>query len=94
MTSGSKKALILGLLFAAAVVAFLVMSSLHLAQYKAEVCIDFNGRSQCRTAAGSTEEFALRSATTDACSTLAGGVTEVMACEHSTPTSVRWLKRP
>jgi len=94
MTSGSKKALILGLLFAAAVVAFLVMSTLHLAQYKAEVCIDFNGRTQCRTAAGTTEEFALRSATTAACATLAGGVTQVMACEHTTPTSVRWLRRP
>lgn len=94
MTSGSKKALLLGLLFSAAIIAFLVLSSLHLSQYKTEVCIEFNGNTQCRAAAGSTEEFALRSATTAACSTLAGGVTQVMACEHTTPTSVRWLKRP
>jgi hypothetical protein len=67
---------------------------MNLAQYRVEVCMDFEGRSSCRTAAGSTEEFALRSATDNACALIATGVTDTMACTRSQPRSVRWIKRP
>ncbi len=87
------KAWVFGLLVAAAVIALLLFSSLNLARYKAEVCITFQGQTQCRTASGADEDSTLRAATTDACATLAHGVTEVMACEHSAPV-VHWLRRP
>jgi hypothetical protein len=80
--------------FVLLVVAALIRSTMNLAQYRVEVCMEYQGRSSCRTAAGSTEEFALRSATGNACALIASGVTDSMACERSAPRSVRWLKRP
>lgn len=85
---------ILVAVFVIAIIAVLVHSTLHLAQYKAEVCISYHGQTQCRTAAGQTEENVLRAASSDACATLANGVSEVVVCERSTPTSIRWIKRP
>jgi hypothetical protein len=85
---------LLSLAFVGAVVAALVRSTMNLAQYRVEVCMDFEGRSSCRTAAGSAEEYALRSATDNACALIATGVTETMACTRSAPRSVRWVKRP
>ena len=78
----------------ALVIAALIRSTMNLAQYRVEVCMDYNGRSSCRTAAGSTEEFALRSATGNACALIASGVTDSMGCERAAPRSVTWLKRP
>jgi len=84
----------ISLAFVGAVVAVLIRSTMNLAQYRVEVCMAYQGRSECRTAAGSTEEFTLRTATTNACALIASGVTDSMACERSTPQSVKWLKRP
>lgn len=81
-------------LFAAVMIGVLVYSTLNLAQYKVEVCISFNGHTQCRSASGVTEENALRAATSVACATLANGVTEVVGCERTVPVSTKWLKRP
>ena len=78
----------------AIVIVVLVRSTMNLAQYRVEVCMTYQGRSECRTAAGSSEEFALRTATTNACALIASGVTDSMACERAAPQSVRWLKRP
>jgi hypothetical protein len=85
---------LVSLVFVGAVVAALIRSTMNLAQYRVEVCMDYQGRSSCRTAAGSTEEFALRSATDNACALIATGVTDSMACDRTPPRSVRWLKRP
>jgi hypothetical protein len=87
------KAWVFGLLVAAGVITLLVVSSLNLARYKAEVCVTFQGQTQCRTASGANEDSTLRAATTDSCATLAHGVTEVMACEHSAQV-VHWIRRP
>ncbi len=86
--------MLLSLLFVGLVVAALIRSTMSLAKYRVEVCMDYNGRSSCRTAAGSTEEFALRSATNNACALIASGVTDSMGCERTTPRTVTWLKRP
>ncbi|MGA2182770.1 MAG: hypothetical protein ABSH47_07050 [Bryobacteraceae bacterium] len=86
--------MLVSLAFVGAVVAALIRSTMNLATYRVEVCMDYNGRTSCRTAAGSTEEFALRSATGNACALIASGVTDSMGCERTPPRSVRWLKRP
>jgi len=87
-----KKPVVAGIAFALFVLAYVVYSSMHLAGRRVEVCIAFNGRSACRTAAGASEEFARRTATTNACAELASGVTDSIACENTPPTSVRVLK--
>ena len=69
-----------------------VYSTMNLASHRVEVCMEYKGQTNCRTASGSTREFALRSATTNACAGIASGVTDSIACEQSSPTKVTWLK--
>lgn len=65
------------------------MSSLR--QNRVEVCMAFQGRQNCSTASGTTKEEALRTATDAACTLIAGGVTDTMACSRGNPLSVKWL---
>jgi hypothetical protein len=88
-----KKPVLVGILIVAAILGVIIYSSMNLASYRVEVCMDYNGRSNCRTASGSSEEFALRSATTNACAAIASGVTETIGCEQTKPTKVTWLKK-
>ena len=87
-----RKPVLLGIVFLAIVLAVIIYSSRSLAAYRVEVCMDFNGHSSCRTVRGATEESALRSAINNACAEIASGVTDSIACEHTTPKSVTWLK--
>jgi hypothetical protein len=66
----------------------IIYSSFNLAKYRVEVCMSFHGGTNCRTAAGSTEEFARRTAITNACAAIASGVTDSIACENTPPISV------
>jgi hypothetical protein len=85
------KTVVIGVAFVVGVLAFLIYSSMHLAKYRAEVCIAYNGRTECRTASADTREHAARTAQSNACGLIASGVTETMQCEHLDPTSVKWL---
>lgn len=58
---------------------------------RVEVCMEFRGRTQCKTASGATKEAAIRTAGDAACSLIASGMTETMQCSHSEPKSVREL---
>jgi hypothetical protein len=87
-----KKPVLVGIVFALVVLGYIVYSSMNLAGHKVEVCITFNGRTNCRTAAGASEEFARRTATTNACADIASGVTDSIACENTPPNSVKVIK--
>lgn len=87
-----RKAAIIGIVFLAVVIAVMIYSTSTLAAHRVEVCMEFKGMTSCRTAAGSTQEFTLRTATSNACATISSGVTDSIACEQSTPKKVTWLK--
>ena len=87
------KTVTIGIVFVVVVLAFLIYSSMHIAQYRVEVCVAFHGANQCRTASADTQDHALRSAQSNACALLVSGVTDTMQCERSTPVSVKWLER-
>jgi hypothetical protein len=87
-----KKAVVVGIVLAAGVLAVLIYSTMTLAKYRVEVCIAYNGQTSCRTASADTQEHAMRAATDNACALIASGVTETLGCTRSEPTSVRWLK--
>ena len=87
-----KKAALIGVVFLLVIVGALYYSTAGLAKHRVEVCMEFKGLTSCRTASGSTEEFALRSATNNACATISSGVTDSIACDQSTPQKVTWLK--
>lgn len=73
-------------------VALVVYWSLHLGQIKIEVCMEFRGRSNCRSAAAPTEGEAIRTATDNACATISSGMTDSIACSNAPPISVRRLE--
>lgn len=85
------KTVAIGIVFLGVVLAFLIYSTMHVAKYRVEVCIAFQGANQCRTASADTQAHALQSAQSNACALLTSGVTETMQCERQTPTSVKWL---
>lgn len=72
-----------------AALAAIVWSTMGLAGFTVEVCMDFKGRRQCATASGTTREEAIETARTTACATIAAGVGETIACGNTEPTSVR-----
>jgi hypothetical protein len=71
-----------------ALLGFIIYSATGLAQVTCEVCIEFRGRTSCQPAAGTTQEEAIRTATSIACSELAAGRTENIACDRTPPKSL------
>jgi hypothetical protein len=58
-----------------------------------EVCMSFDGRSNCATAVGPTEEDAREGAQTTACGPIASGMDQSIACGRTEPVSVRCRTR-
>jgi hypothetical protein len=77
---------LVGLLLILAIVALLAFGSMTASGHQCEVCVEYRGRSQCRTVAAATVEMAREGAIHNACAFLSGGVTDSMACSRQTPT--------
>ena len=60
-------------------------------QHRYEVCVNFNGRSHCATAAGRTPQEAVQTAHSIACTMVTSGRDDNMACSQQPPASVRQL---
>jgi hypothetical protein len=68
------------------VIAFVLYSSMHVAEFECEVCIAFGGQELCRTVTGQTREEGVRTGTNNACALLSSGMTDSMRCERTVPT--------
>jgi hypothetical protein len=68
-----------------ALLAFIMYSTMGLAKVRCEVCVEFHGRTMCSSAAGTEKKEAVKSAIDVACSDLAAGRTENIACEATVP---------
>jgi hypothetical protein len=75
------------------IVAFilLMMFAMPKAAHRVEVCITFEGQSECKTASGATKESALRTAVENACALISGGPTDTVRCQNTPPTKLNWL---
>lgn len=71
-------------------IGLLAYMTMGMGQHRVEVCMEYRGQRNCRTAAGPTREQALRTATENACATIASGMTESQTCERMPPLSVTW----
>jgi hypothetical protein len=60
-------------------------------KYRVEICITFQGHTDCRTARASTHDEALRTATDNACALMASGQSEFERCRNTPPTTEKWL---
>lgn len=67
----------------------LVVGSLRLVKAQCELCVEFRGRTTCRTGSGATPADAQRAAQRAACAVMASGMDESIACQNQPPTSVR-----
>ena len=85
----SKTALV-SILFLLLFVGFVVFSTMDLGGYECEVCMTFNGRTNCARATGTSREEAQRTATDTACAPISGGMTETIQCSRTEPDSVTW----
>jgi hypothetical protein len=80
--------IVIPLILAVGFLVYLIYASFGLDTVSCEVCVEFNGRMQCRRASATTEEDAIRSATDNACSLVTSGRDELMACSAAPPSSV------
>jgi hypothetical protein len=87
-----KKPVLAGILIVGVILGIMVYSMMNLSSNRVEVCMQFNGVTNCKIARGATQEDAIRTATTNACGELAGGVTDTMACLRAEPAKLNILK--
>jgi len=80
---------IVGLLFLAAIIVFVIGQSLFVEAHSCEICMEYDGRSQCRTVGAATIQQAREGAITNACAFLSSGVTGTIACHDRKPVSER-----
>ena len=83
-----------GLYIAIGVIVFIgavVYSTFGLRKHRVEVCMEFNGRTNCRTAAGETPDRAKTAAIQTACALIASGVGDSIACQNRPPVSLKNL---
>ena len=53
-----------------------------------EVCITFQGRTDCREAAGPDRSQAIRTATSNACAMISAGMADSISCDNTAPDRV------
>lgn len=73
----------------AAVVALFFFMTTANAKQECNVCMEFQGRSNCATALGSSVSEATETAHRTACGPLARGMNESIACDNRAPVSVQ-----
>ncbi len=81
--SKTKWPVIAAIAFVIAVLAAVTFSTMGNAQVHCEVCVTFNGRTQCGNSASTSRDQAERAATDLACNGLTAGMTELMQCQSS-----------
>jgi len=81
--SRTKWPVVAAVAFVVVVLAAIAWSTLGNAQIHCEVCVTFNGRTNCGNSASTTREQAERAATDLACNGLVSGMTQLMQCQNS-----------
>jgi hypothetical protein len=85
-----KKTVLIAAVFVIGFLVLVVTTTFQGKRVRCEVCMEFKGGRDCRTAAAATRDEALRTAVTNACAQLSGGVIESSQCENTPPASVVW----
>lgn len=88
-----KRSTLITLAILALVIALFFYMSTARASQECAVCMEFQGRSNCATAAGSTDREATETAHNTACGPLASGMNETIACGNRAPRSVQCKTR-
>ena len=70
-------------------VAFIIFSTMGLDRFTCQVCLTYQGRTDCAGASGTTEMEARRTAIDVVCANLTSGVTNTIACTNTQPQSIQ-----
>jgi len=85
MNKGRTLAFVFGLLV---LVAVLIYGSLGTVRAECELCVQYNGRTECRKGSGADEQEARQAAQKAACALMAVGMAESIKCQNVVPTGV------
>lgn len=66
-----------------ALVGFVIYASMARVERVCEVCVEFNGRTECRRGAGATDQEAIDAAQTAACGVMAFGMDQSIRCRNT-----------
>ena len=78
-----------GLMLGAAFFAAMLFATQRESAVQCELCMEFGGRTACRTASAVDRDAAVRGALTTACAVLSSGVTQGHECDRTPPRSLR-----
>jgi hypothetical protein len=68
---------------------YVVVGSMVRVERACELCVDFNGRTECRRGAGASDKEAMDAAQTAACGIMAFSMDQSIACQNTRPRSVQ-----
>ena len=88
-----KRSRVITLAIVVAVITLFFYMSTARANQECTVCVDFQGQSNCATAAGTTVAEATQTAQNTACGPVAHGMNETIACGNRAPVSVQCGRR-
>ena len=77
-----------GLMLGAAFFAAMLFATQRESAVQCELCMEFGGRTACRTASAADRDAAVRGAITTACAMLSSGVTQGLECDRTPPRSL------
>lgn len=84
----------IGFIVVLAFIGYVVYSSMANVDISCEVCIEYNGQSDCRTAAAPTREAAIEAAQNTACGIVGrGSMNDAIACGRVVPTSAMCVQQ-
>ena len=67
----------------------LVYGSFRAVQVDCEVCVEFNGKTECRRGSGANQEEAHAAAQRAACATISFGMAESINCQRTPPKTIQ-----
>lgn len=88
-----KRSTLLTVAAIAAVIALFFYMSTARATQQCEVCMEYQGASNCASASGRTVDEATQTAHSTACGPIAHGMNETIACGNRAPVSVQCTRR-
>ena len=80
--------LVAGLMLGAVFIAAMFFATQRESAVQCELCMEFGGRTACRTASAADRDAAVRGAITTACAVLSSGVTQGLECDRTRPRSL------
>jgi hypothetical protein len=80
--------LVAGLMLGAVFIAAMFFAIQRESAVQCELCMEFGGRTVCRTASAVDRDAAVRGAITTACAVLSSGVTQGLECDRTRPRSL------